>query len=87
MSDPLRDSIPYFRTWLALTDNKIKGWNKDQAGNVKELENKVEAATRCLAAAKKMKCYDLQEEFADIVFQIQEKVDVAKKKLALIENS
>ena len=87
MSDPLRDSIPYFRTWLALTDNKIKGWNKDQAGNVKELENKVEAAKRCLAAAKKMKCYDLLEEFADIVYQIQEKVEVAKKKLALIENS
>ncbi len=87
MSDPLRDNIPYFRTWLALTDNRIKGWNKDQAGNVKELEEKVESAKRCLAAAKNLKCYDLQEEFADIVVQIQEKVDVAKKKLALIENS
>ena len=84
MPDQLRDQIPYFRTWLALTDNRIIGWNRDQAGNVKELEEKVKSAKRCLAAAKKMKCYDLMEEFADITIQIQEKVDVAKKKLALI---
>ena len=86
MADQLRDQIPYFRTWLALTDNRIKGWNRDQAGDVKELEDKVESAKRCLADAKKMKCYDLTEEFADITFQIQEKVDVAKKKLALINS-
>ena len=86
MADQLRDQIPYFRTWLALTDNRIKGWNRDQAGNVKELEEKVESAKRCLADAKKMKCFDLMEEFADITFQIQEKVDTAKKKLALINS-
>ncbi len=87
MSDELRDNIPYFRTWLALTDSKIKGWNKNQAGDIAELEEKVESAKRCLAAAKNMRCYDLQEEFADIVIQIQDKVDAAKKKLALIENT
>jgi len=84
MSDPLRDSIPYFRTWLALTDNKIKGWNKDQAEDVEDLQKKRDSALRLLQGAKDLKCPDLASEFADIVVQIDERLDAAKKKLELL---
>jgi hypothetical protein len=85
MSDPLRDSIPYFRTWLAITDNKVKGSNRDQAVDVEDLQKKRDSAARLLEAAKTLKCPDMVAEFVDIVVQIDERLDAAKKKQALID--
>jgi len=85
MSDPLRDSIPYFRTYLAVTNSKVKGWNKDQAVDVEDLQKKRDSAARLLEGAKMMKCPDLVAEFADIVVQLDERLDAAKKKQALID--
>lgn len=84
MADELRDNLPYFRTWLSLTNNEIKGWNRNQAKDVEELESKLESAKRFLQTAKDQKCPDLAEEFADIVVQIQERLDSAKKKRELL---
>jgi hypothetical protein len=80
MSDQLRDEVAYFKTWLALARDRREGLRRDLGKNVPELERKLERAERCLKTAQEQKCPDLVGIFADVAVQLEDRLEVCRKK-------
>ena len=86
MADQLRDEVVYFKTWLAFTDNKREEFRRDMPKDVPDIEAKLAHANDCVKQAQNGQCPDLVEIFADVAIQLEDRLELARRKAERIKD-